>query len=194
MSAVLDVSRPTPLRLFGFLFTAIGGLLIAYGAITDWATVVFLGGTFPDSATKGVDVLEGKVALGLGIVLLVAIVTMRLAHTVGGRRLLALIVVVAAACALAIGVADVLRAEGRFGGFAVDENAKLISDETGTPIDQVRAGLQTVIDENASIELGMGIWLVVAGGGIGVIGGLLDLAWVGQQRLQNLGEEVDATS
>jgi len=59
MSAVLDVSRPTPLRLFGFLFTAVGGLLIALGAISDWATVVFLGSAFPDSAAKGIDVPEG---------------------------------------------------------------------------------------------------------------------------------------
>ena len=40
-----------------------------------------------------------------------------------------------------------------------------------------------MIDRGASIDLGLGIWLVVAGGVIGTIGGLLDLAWVGQRQL-----------
>ena len=90
---------------------------------------------------------------------------------------------VSALTALAIGVVDIVRAQDRFGGYTVDQTAKQIAEESGQPLDKVRADVQGVIDRDASIELGLGIWLVVAGGVIGAIGGLLDLAWVGQRRL-----------
>ena len=189
MSAVLDVSRPTPLRLFGFLFTAVGGLLIALGAISDWATVVFLGGAFPDSATKGIDVPEGKVALGLGIFMLVAIVAMRLAGSFAARRTIALLITVSALTALAIGLVDMVNALDRFGGYTVEKTAAQLANQSGQPIDEVRADLEATIAKEGSIDLGLGIWLVVAGGVIGTIGGLLDLAWVGQRRLAGLEAE-----
>jgi hypothetical protein len=190
MSAVLDVSRPTPLRLFGFLFTAVGGLLIALGAISDWATVVFLGGRFDDSATPGVDVVEGKVALGLGVLLLIVIVSMRLARTTSVRRALALIILVASVSAVAIGITDLVRAESRFGGYTIEKNAKIHADADNISMDQARRDVEAEIAKEGSIDLGLGIWLVVAGGVIGTVGGLLDLAWVGQRRLAALEAEV----
>jgi hypothetical protein len=193
MSAVLDVSKPTPLRLFGFLFTAVGGLLIALGAISDWATVVFQGQAFPDSATKGVDVPEGKVALGLGVLMLVAIVAMRLVSTNRGRRAVAVTICLAAAIALAVGVTDVLRADDRFGGYAVEQIASQLADVSGQPIDAVRADVQAEVDSEGSIDLGLGLWLVVAGGALGLVGGLLDLAWVGQQRLREAESDADSS-
>ena len=145
MSAVLDVSRPTPLRLFGFLFTAVGGLLISLGAVSDWATVVFLGGAFPDSAWKGIDVPEGKVALGLGIFMLVAIVAMRLTGSLGARRTIALLITVSALAALSIGVIDMVNALDRFGGYTVDKTAEQLANESGQPIDKVRSDLEATI-------------------------------------------------
>jgi hypothetical protein len=191
MPAVLDVSKPTPLRLFGFLFTAVGGLLIAWGAISDWATVVFQGEAFENSATPGIDVLEGKVALGLGVGMLVALVSMRLARSHGGRRALALAILLAAVLALAIGVIDVVRADERFGGYAVDRIAEGHSEASGIPIDQARRDVEAEIARQGSIDLGLGLWMVVAGGALGLVGGLLDLVWVRGQRLKNLGADAD---
>jgi hypothetical protein len=192
MSAVLDVSKPTPLRLFGFLFTAVGGLLIALGAISDWGTVVFFG-RFPDSATPGIDLPEGQVALGLGVLLLVAIVAMRIVSTTGARRALALAICLAAALALGIGVADVVRADERFGGFAVEQTAQKIADASGVPLEKVLRDVRAEIDTNGSIDLGLGLWLVVAGGALGLVGGLLDLAWVGEQRLREAESGADSS-
>lgn len=183
MSSVLDVSRPSPLRLFGFLFTALGGLLIALGATADWATVVFLGQTFPDSATPGIDVAEGKVVLGLGVLMLMAIVALRIARTTRVRRLLAAGICIAAAVAITVAVFDVVRAEDRFGGYAVDRLAEQLSDEEGFSLEQARNKVEAYIESEGSIDLGPGLWLVLVGGGLGLVGGLLDLAWVGQQRL-----------
>ena len=190
MSAVLDVSRPTPLRLLGFMFTAVGGLLIALGAISDWATVV---PAFPTGSTsKGIDVLEGKVALGLGIFMLVAIVAMRLARSLGARRTIALLITASAVGALAIGVVDMVNALDRFGGYTVEKTAQQLAEASGQSVDKVRSDLEATIVREGSIDLGLGIWFVVAGGAIGTIGGLLDLAWVGQRRLAALSADMAA--
>ncbi|MEO8292559.1 MAG: hypothetical protein ABI635_05425 [Actinomycetota bacterium] len=189
MSAVLDVSKPTPLRLLGFIFTALGGLLIALGSISDWATVVFLGQSFQDSGTPGIDLAEGKLALALGVLILVAIVTMRIARTVGARRSIALGICVAAVVALSVAVVDVVRADDRFGGYAVGRLATELSRSSGLTPEQARNKVETYIAREGSIDIGLGLWLVVAGGGLGLVGGLLDLAWVGQQRLRAAGED-----
>ncbi len=188
MSAVLDVSRPTPLRLWGFIFTALGGLLIALGAISDWATVVFLG-RFPDSASPGIDLAEGKVVLGLGVLILVAIVALRIARTAAVRRLIAAGIFVAALVSLAVGVVDIARADDRFGGYAVDQLAERLSKDSGVSLEKARADVEATIEQEGSIDIGLGLWMVLAGGGLGLVGGLLDLAWVGQQRLRAAGED-----
>ena len=193
MSAALDVSRPTPLRLAGFLFTAVGGLLIAWGAISDWATVVFLGGSFSGSATKGIDVVEGQIALAFGVILLVAIVVLRLARTTGARRAIALLVLLCAAGALAIGIVDIVRADDRFGGYGVEKIAQQLSEASGVPLEQALRDVQLEVDRAGSIDIGLGLWLVVAGGAIGVVGGLLDLAWVGRERLREAGLAADSS-
>ena len=43
-------------------------------------------------------------------------------------------------------------------------------------------------DKLIQTEAGIGLWLVIAGGVVGVVGGLLDLAWVGRETLRE--EEV----
>jgi hypothetical protein len=189
MSAVLDVSRPTPLRLFGFVFTALGGLLIALGSISDWATVVFLGQTFPDSATPGIDVPEGKLVLTLAVLMLVGIVAMRLARTIGIRRLLAGGICIAAAAAITVAAFDVVRADDRFGGYAVDKLAEQLSASSGIPLEQARTRVEAFIGTEGSIDIGLGLWLVLSGGVLGLVGGLLDLAWVGQQRRRAVSED-----
>jgi hypothetical protein len=189
MSAVLDVSRPTPLRLFGFVFTALGGLLIALGSISDWATVVFLGQAFPDSATPGIDVPEGKLVLALGVLMLVGIVAMRLARTIGIRRLLAGGICIAAAAAITVAAFDVVRADDRFGGYAVDKLAEQLSASSGLPLEQARNRVEAFIGTEGSIDIGLGLWLVLSGGVLGLVGGLLDLAWVGQQRHRAVSED-----
>jgi hypothetical protein len=189
MSAVLDVSRPTPLRLFGFVFTALGGLLIALGSISDWATVVFLGQTFPDSATPGIDVPEGKLVLTLAVLMLVGIVAMRLARTIGIRRPFAGGICVAAAAAITVAAFDVVRADDRFGGYAVDKLAEQLSASSGIPLEQARTRVEAFIGTEGSIDIGLGLWLVLSGGVLGLVGGLLDLAWVGQQRRRAVSED-----
>ena len=64
---MLAVVKPSPLRLWGFLLTVIGGALVAFGSIGNWAAITLGGGTVNVVPTKGIDVWQGKVTLILGV-------------------------------------------------------------------------------------------------------------------------------
>ena len=99
MATALDVSRPTPLRLFGFLFTAVGGLLIALGSLLTWATVGIVSdteGVF-DSAIHGIDRAEGAATLAMGVAILIGLVALRVVASHAARRAVALLITVCAA-------------------------------------------------------------------------------------------------
>jgi hypothetical protein len=49
--------------------------------------------------------------------------------------------------------------------------------------------VESYIEREGSIDVGSGLWLVLGGGALGLVGGLLDLAWVSQQRLRAAGED-----
>lgn len=178
---MLDVSKPTPLRLAGFIATALGAVLIAVGSLQTWVTISLAGGALR-APSPGTDLVDGKVTLAAGVVMLVGILALRLAHG-GARRLIAILLVVAALVALAIGVNDAIRLKSRFESIAIDKIAVAIAPELGLPIDAVRTKVRAQADRLVRTEPGIGLWLVIAGGAIGVAGGLLDLAWVGSEVL-----------
>ena len=193
VSAVLDVSRPTPLRLFGFLFTAIGGLLIALGAIGEWATVGIVGDEAGvlDTAIPGIDRAEGKAVLAAGIAILVGIVSLRVVDSHSARRAVASVIVACAAASLVVGVLDLVDTRDRFDDAGADRIIETISTDQDLPIEEVRRNFGEIDAGLIRVDPGLGLWLVIAGGALGLIGGLLDLAWVGQQRLAAVGADVE---
>ena len=60
---MLAVVKPSPLRLWGFLLTVIGGALIAFGSIGNWAAVSLGSSTENAVPTKGIDLWQGKVTV-----------------------------------------------------------------------------------------------------------------------------------
>ena len=60
----MDASRPSALRLAGFLCVAAGGLLLGIGSVMNWAVIGLVGSTALDSPIKGTDVWEGRATLG----------------------------------------------------------------------------------------------------------------------------------
>src|SRR5438045_3314711 len=140
---MLDVTKPTPLRLAGFIATALGAVLIAVGSLQTWVTISLAGGSL-SSPTPGTDLVDGKVTLAAGLVLLVGILALRVAAG-GARRLIAILLVVAALLALAIGVNDAVRLKSRFQPIAVDRIAIAVARDHGLPIDAAR----TLVQEQA---------------------------------------------
>jgi hypothetical protein len=92
--------------------------------------------------------------------------------------------VVAALLALAIGVNDAIRLKSRFESIAIDKIAVAIAPQLGLPIDAVKTKVRAEADRLIRTESGIGLWLVIAGGVVGVVGSLLDLAWVGSEVLR----------
>lgn len=193
MPAVLDVSKPTPLRLFGFLFTAVGGVSIALGSLQTWATVGVSddrAGVL-DTAIPGIDRAEGKATLAMGVAILVAQVALRIVGSHAARRIVALLIVVCAAGSILIGALTLADAHDRFDDAGTQRIVENISADLRLPIDEARRRFEQAGSGVIEITVGIGLWIVVGGGALGLVGGLLDLAWVGQQRLQNPGAEVD---
>lgn len=175
----------TGLRLAGFAASALGGLLTGLGALLTWATVGLRLDTSGvlDSPVHGVDVWEGLVVLGAGVVMLVAVAAMRAVGAAGARRALAGAILVAAVVALVLGVLDFSRATTRFGTSreTLDAQARKLATTLGTPYEEIRLRLEREHHRLVEVNVGPGLIVAIAGGGLGTLGGGLSLAWAARK-------------
>jgi hypothetical protein len=165
--------RPSPLRLAGFLVTIVGGTLLGVGSLLAWA-VIDLGGT---TDVRGIDVLEGKVALGCAILVLIGIPAMRGSLTRRGRYAWGAIIVVAGLLGAGLAAYDLADKEARLG---LGECAKQVAASTGIP---ESAELRAQCARFASTDLGTGIYVTIAGGLLSAAGGALGIAWARRAKL-----------
>ena len=176
---MLAVVKPSPLRLWGFLLTVIGGALIAFGSIGDWAAITLGGGTVNVVPTKGIDVWQGKVTLILGALIVVAILALRFVRP-ERRNAMAIAIIVAGLAALALGLWVLFALKSVMRDPGVDELVKVY-------------GRQQILDamskEGIAIEAQAGLWMTVAGGVLATAGGFVDLAWVRQKKIA--GDSID---
>lgn len=180
-SPAFDVSRPSPLRVAGFLVTALGALLAGVSATLTWVTVGIEGAGGLDTPTKGLDIWDGKVVLACAVVMLIAVLVTRMASSLGLRRGAAGLVIAAGLVTLAVGAAFVMTASSRFEPVADDELVASIAQAAGVPEDQVRATFEDSMQQlGAFTEVGPGPYVAIAGGLAGLVGGILVLAWTGR--------------
>jgi hypothetical protein len=170
---MLAVVKPSPLRLWGFLLTVIGGALVAFGSIGNWAAITLGGGTVNVVPTKGIDVWQGKVTLILGVAIVIAILALRFVRP-ERRNAMAIGITVAGLAALALGLWVLLALTSVMRDPGVDELAKVY-------------GRQQVLDamskEGIAVKAQVGLWMTVAGGVLATAGGFVDLAWVRQKKI-----------
>jgi hypothetical protein len=170
----LDASRPSPLRLWGFIAVVVGALLAGVGAIQTWVTVGIEGAPDLDTATKGTDLTSGRLVLLGAIAMLVGIVGTRLTQ---GRVRLAIAVVIIATAAL-VGTVGVWFAVTAPSSYSPVDNVALVdalARATGTTPEQVREVACQAI--GCVTTVGWGPWGAAIGGWLGVAGGTLALAW-----------------
>ncbi|MDP9330593.1 MAG: hypothetical protein M3P11_08165 [Actinomycetota bacterium] len=183
----MDLSRPSPLRLAGFLAVAIGGLLLGVGSALNWAVVGFVGSHALDVQTRGIDIWEGKVTLAIGVLALLGIVAMRIASKAPMRRAAALAVTLSGLFASGLMVATVIRGKDRF----ADQSqlgkiaSQLSKAGAGSAADILRS-LQATFAARVSFSRQLGLWLTLAGAILAAIGGILSLRWVDRQESQRL--------
>ena len=181
------ISKPSPLRLAGFLATAGGGLLVALGSLQAWIAVGLKSDTTDSLTTTspGIDFRAGKVTLALGVIAILAIAALRLVRSLNARRAIAVVVLLAGLAAAGIGLRELTGDRNRFLSAGVHALAQQLHDQIGLPLNDALA--QKVRDQlrvEGFVEFKVGLYLVVAGGVVVAAGGLLDLAWVGRRRLE----------
>ena len=170
-------NRPPTLRVASFAATSLGGLLIGLGSLLDWGAVtVRVPGTTGSALTSdvpGIDLGEGKITLIIGFALLVIGVVMRGIPSNATARILGWVIVAASIVAAGIAVLDIVRKDTAFDTGAQD-TAHKIANTTGLPYTDLLARIEKFL----VVDLKLGIYLVIVGAILGVVGGLLGLAWV----------------
>jgi hypothetical protein len=164
---------PTPSdtkQLTGLLLGGLGGLLTCVGALMPWVRTTFEDA--PDEVSPtwiGIDLTDGKVVFGLGIVVLAGLIVSRLAKSMSLARTAALVVIVAAFAAVGVAAVTLVTADSRFRDSTVED----ILSTIGSTTDEVRSQIEELID----LELAAGPFAVIGGGILAVVGGALTLAW-----------------
>lgn len=187
--SMLAVVKPSALRLWGFLLTATGGALIAFGAISDWAAVGLGGSTAGAVTTKGIDLYQGMLVLALGVLILAGILVLRF---VGGRGRLpvAVALLLAALAALAVTIWCVTSLEA-----VVTDEQNLdalirLATTAGIPAAEARSLILETFDRlGIAVDAQVGLWLSLLGGVVATAGAVLDLLWVRQKR--RVGDAID---
>ena len=162
------------MRATGFLLTALGALVAGVGAMLDWITVTVPG--LPDEVAptdRGVDLVEGQVALALAVVALVAVLVSRIGATTTARKGAATLTLIAGIGLVVIAGGEALTAETRFVDDAIDDIAAMIEN-----LDEAAAA---TLEELLEVQLGLGLWLTLAGGVATTAGGFVTLAWASRR-------------
>lgn len=147
-----------------------GGGLLAIGSFLTWAEVT--GGGTTETAS-GMDGSDGWITLAAGAVVLAA----GIVFTRGpGRRGIAVAAVAAALIGGGLGLYDALTARDRVLG----DVAETLSGELGATVQEVRSLLDAAVDAGElGISLGVGLFMVIAGGALGLAGGAMRAGRIG---------------
>ncbi len=150
----------------GAILAIAGGALLAIGSFLAWAEVSG-GGT--SVTAKGTDGSDGWITFVAGLIVLAAgAMLMRGA----GKRALAILAIVAALVGGAVGVYDALTAKDR----VLDDAAKELAGQFGGTAAEVRTLLDQAIDAGQlGISISFGLYMVIAGGVLGVVGGFMGM-------------------
>jgi hypothetical protein len=177
---IWSTSRPSTLRLVGFLSVVIGSAAAGIGATREWAAIGFAADVqgAADVSVFGTDVVDGKVILlGAGIAL-VATLAMRLARSARVRKALGVLLIVLGIVCVVLTISTAVRARARFGGEeGLDRAARVLSQELRLPEDIVREQLAEQFEQDLRVEVQPALWLCALGGALMAAGGVLGLAW-----------------
>lgn len=147
------------------ILAIVGGVLLAVGSFLAWASVSG-GGT--SITAKGTDGSDGYITLVAGIIVVACgVLLLR-----GGKKVIAVIAIVAALIGGGVGLYDALTAKDR----VLNDAAEELATQFGATTSEVRALLDQAIDAGQiAISLELGIYMVIVGGALGVVGGILGL-------------------
>jgi hypothetical protein len=144
-----------------------GGLLVVIGSFLSWANAS--AGQFTVSAT-GIDGWEGKATIFGGILLLIGGIA---AFRKGGADPLKRPGLLGGIVATGVGTYTAVTAKDQ----VIDGAASEIAKTLGIGLEQARAAVNQAVDSGAlKIGLDIGLFMVIAGGVIGIVAGLLAMS------------------
>jgi hypothetical protein len=156
-------SRSTPL---GPVLAIAGGALLAIGSFLTWAEVSGGGQSESVSGTEGSDgwitLIAGLLVVGAGVAAFRAT-----------RRPLTILIIAMGLVGGGVGLYDALTAKEN----VIAEVAEQSAAASGASVAEVRAVLDQLIDSGQiGISIGIGLYVVIAGGILAVVGGALQLS------------------
>ena len=179
---MLAVVKPSPLRLWGFLLTVLGGALMAFGSIGDWATISLGGSSEGAIPTKGIDVWQGKATLLLGALIVVAILALRFVQP-QRRNAIAIAIIVAGLAGLVLALWALLALKSVVHDNGVEALTQVLERQGVATTKARQLVLDAMSKEGIAAKAQIGLWMTVAGGVLATAGGFVDLAWVRQKKL-----------
>jgi hypothetical protein len=151
------------------LLAIVGGALAAVGSFLAWASVSAAG---QQVSAKGTDGSDGYITLVAGIILILYGVARLTSNAMGTKKAMAVIAIVAGLVAGGVGVYDAVTAKER----VLDEAASQVASSAGLSKTAARALLDQAVDSGqVDISLSFGIFVVIAGGVLGLVGGVMGL-------------------
>jgi len=160
----VTASRGTPMVA---LLAIVGGALAAVGSFLAWASVSAAG---QQVSAKGTDGSDGYITLVAGIILLLYGVARLTGNAMGTKKAMAVIAIVAGLVAGGVAVYDAVTAKER----VLDEAASQVASSAGVSKTAARALLDQAVDSGqVDISLSIGIFIVIAGGALGLVGGVM---------------------
>lgn len=189
---MLTVVRPSPLRLWGFLLTVLGGALLAFGAISDWAVVTLGGSSQSAVPTKGIDLWQGSVALALGVLIIAGVLALRFVRP-RRRTAVAVVLIALGIVALALALWCVVAIDRLVPG--EQTLVDTVAAQLAIPQAEARELVQrATAAAGIDVEVQAGLWITLAGALVATAGGLVDLAWVRRKRAAGDAIDVDTAA
>lgn len=149
----------------GAILAIVGGALLAVGSFLAWATV---SGGGQSVTAKGVDGSDGYVTLVAGVIALGVGVVM----TKRSKRALAVLAILAGLIGGGVGLYDAMTAKDS----VLDAAAEEFAPTLGASVDEVRTLLDQAVDSGElSISISIGLYIVIGGGILALVGGFLSM-------------------
>jgi hypothetical protein len=143
-----------------------GGAIAAIGSFLTWFTLSVPGG-FSNSGS-GTDAGDGWITLAAGVLMVIAGLVILAGRSPRAVRAMAILAIVGGVVAAGDGLLNLATAR--------DQLAESVAEATGATKDQARQQVDLALDSGqADLSAGIGLWMVIGGGIIGLAGGILGL-------------------
>jgi hypothetical protein len=150
----------------GGIVAIVGGALLALGSFLPWAKVSGQGASV---TANGIDGSDGYLTLAAGVAALLIGILLLMRGT---RRILAVLVILAGIVGGGLGLYDAVTAKDS----VLDAAAEDLAPSFGVSPDRVRAALEQAVDAGQiGVSVSFGLYLVIAGGVVALVGGVLGL-------------------